>query len=102
MKKGVLDALVLTVLKDGDTYGYQLSERVAGIIDVAETALYPVLRRLEAQGLLDTYTVEHNGRLRRYYRITGKGRERLRGYVGDLAELQRIISVIAEGEQHDG
>ena len=102
LKKGILDALVLAVLKEGDTYGYQLSERIAGIVDVAETALYPVLRRLEAQGWLGTYTVEHNGRLRKYYHLTGAGREKLRKYVKELAELERIIRIIAKGAGSDG
>ncbi len=97
MKKGVLDALVLAILKDGDTYGYQLSERVSGIMEVAETALYPVLRRLEAQELLLTYSEEHNGRLRKYYRITKAGREKLGEYIGELSELERIIRTITKG-----
>jgi PadR family transcriptional regulator PadR len=97
MKKGVLDALVLSILKDGDTYGYQLSERVSGIVEVAETALYPVLRRLEAQEMLSTYSEEHNGRLRRYYSITKKGREKLLEYVEELSELERIIRTIMKG-----
>lgn len=102
MKKGMLDALVLAILKDGDTYGYELSERVAGIVDVAQTALYPVLRRLEAQGMLETYSVEHNGRLRRYYRITEKGREKWRENVGELSELQKIIDTIMKGVKKHG
>ena len=97
MKKGVLDALVLAILKDGDTYGYQLSERVSGIMVVAETALYPVLRRLEAQEMLSTYSEEHSGRLRKYYRITKKGREKLSEYIGELSELERIIRTIIKG-----
>ncbi len=97
MKKGVLDALVLAILKEGDTYGYQLSERVSGIMKVAETALYPVLRRLEAQELLSTYSEEHNGRLRKYYRITKAGREKLGEYIGELSELERIIRTITKG-----
>lgn len=101
MKKGILDALVLSALKDEDTYGYQLSEKVSRIIEVAETALYPVLRRLETQGLLNTYSVEHSGRLRKYYRITPEGLEKLDEYVQELSELQRVISTITKGAGHD-
>ena len=97
MKKGILDALVLAILREGDTYGYQLSERVSGIMEVAETALYPVLRRLEAGDMLSTYSEEHNGRLRRYYRITKKGKDKLTEYVGELSELERIIRTITQG-----
>jgi len=99
MKKGVLDALVLAALKTGDSYGYQLSERVAGIIEVSETALYPVLRRLEAQELLETYSEEYQGRLRKYYRLTGRGRDKLRAYAAELEELARVIDVIVKGEK---
>ncbi len=99
MKKGVLDPLVLAILKEGDTYGYQLSERVSGILEVAETALYPVLRRLEAQEMLATYSEEHNGRLRKYYRITKKGREKLHEYVEELSDLERIIRTITKGDE---
>jgi PadR family transcriptional regulator PadR len=99
MKKGVLDALVLAILKDGDTYGYQLSERVSGIMVVAETALYPVLRRLEAQAMLSTYSEEHNGRLRKYYGITDKGKEKLHEYVEELSELKRVIGTITKGDK---
>jgi PadR family transcriptional regulator PadR len=99
MKKGVLDALVLAILKDGDTYGYQLAERVSGIMEVAETALYPVLRRLEAQEMFSTYSEEHNGRLRKYYSITKKGREKLHESIKELSELERIIRTIAKGDE---
>ncbi len=102
MKKGVLDPLVLAILKEGDTYGYQLSERVSGILEVAETALYPVLRRLEAQEMLSTYSEEHNGRLRKYYHLTKQGRAKLLEYVAELSELQRIIRTITEGGEKHG
>lgn len=102
LKKGILDALVLSILRGGDAYGYQLSERVAGIVDVAETALYPVLRRLEAQGWLGTYSVEHRGRLRKYYRLTEAGREKLCEYLEELAELEKIIRVITRGAMCHG
>jgi len=102
LKKGILDALVLALIKDGDTYGYQLSERVAEIVDVAETALYPVLRRQETQGMLETYSIEHNGRLRKYYRITGAGRAKLGEFIEELSELERLIAVIMKGARNDG
>ena len=102
MKKGVLEALVLAILKEGDTYGYELSERVAGIVEVAQTALYPVLRRLEAQGMLEMYSVAHNGRLRRYYRITKKGRDKWRENIRELSELQAMIDAIVKGVDSHG
>jgi PadR family transcriptional regulator PadR len=100
LKKGILDALVLSILRSGDTYGYELSENVSRIIDVAETALYPVLRRLESQQLLETYVVEHNGRLRRYYSITKRGKGKWNEYVRELSELRQVIARITEGAEN--
>lgn len=94
MKKGILDSLVLSVVNQGDTYGYQLSTDIVKIIEVAETALYPVLRRLEMQELLKTYSKEYNGRLRKYYSITKKGKRMLLENMLELAELKKIIELI--------
>jgi len=97
LKKGILDALVLSILKREDLYGYKLAEEVNGIVHIAETALYPILRRLKEQGLLTTYSVEHNGRLRKYYSITESGRTHLDERINDLAELRKIIENIIKG-----
>ena len=63
----LLDACVLAVLSRGDAYGYVLTQQVRQVIEVSETALYPVLRRLQKDGCLDTYDQPHQGRNRRYY-----------------------------------
>ena len=97
LKKGILDALVLSILKREDLYGYKLSEQVNEIVHIAETALYPILHRLKEQGLLTTYSVEHNGRLRKYYKITDSGKAHLDERINDLAELRKIIENIIEG-----
>ncbi len=102
IKKGILDTIVLAILRKADTYGYELSEQMAGLMDVSETALYPVLRRLEVQGFLETYSVEHSGRLRKYYHITALGLQQLNENAKELLELQRIISWVIEGvKNHD-
>lgn len=98
MKKGLLDACVLHILIKGDTYGYKLTQEITGIMETSESALYPVLRRLEAQGFLETYSAEHSGRLRRYYRITAAGILRLKEYKGELLELKKVIDFIAGGD----
>jgi PadR family transcriptional regulator PadR len=103
IKKGILDTIVLAILKNDDTYGYKLSEQIASVIDVAETALYPVLRRLEAQGFLETYSLEHGGRLRKYYHITKSGLDKLKENARELLELERVIAWIKKGvNDHDG
>ncbi|HBG65304.1 MAG TPA: PadR family transcriptional regulator [Treponema sp.] len=71
----LLDAVVLAVVsKDAEgTYGYRITQDVRQALDVSESALYPVLRRLQTAGLLETYDREFSGRNRRYYRITPQG-----------------------------
>ncbi len=76
----LLDACVLAVLSRGDAYGYVLTQQVRQVIEVSETALYPVLRRLQKDGCLDTYDQPYQGRNRRYYRVTPQGVERLEEY----------------------
>ena len=102
MKKGLLDACVLHILTEGDTYGYKLTQEITSIMETSESALYPVLRRLEAQGHLETYSAEHSGRLRRYYKITGAGISRLNEYKTELMELIRVIDFITGGEEDNG
>jgi PadR family transcriptional regulator PadR len=100
MKKGLLDACVLSVLRQGDTYGYKLTQEISALIEVSESALYPVLRRLESQGSLETYSMEYSGRLRRYYRITSEGKIRLGESVKELIELKKILEHIIGGDDN--
>jgi PadR family transcriptional regulator PadR len=100
LKKGLLDMCVLAVLAKGDTYGYELTQRITGVLDTSETALYPVLRRLEAQNLLETYSLEYSGRLRKYYRITAAGMTRLHENQAELKNLKKIIDYIIGGENN--
>lgn len=77
----LLDACVLSVLNSADTYGYVLTQRVKEVVDVSESTLYPVLRRLQKDVLLCTYDEACNGRNRRYYSITKEGKEKLEEYI---------------------
>ena len=70
----LLDAIVLSVVSENDTYGYKITQEVNNIIGISESTLYPVLRRLQRDNDLEVYDMEYLGRNRRYYRITGKGR----------------------------
>ena len=94
LKRGILDACVLTVLSRGDSYGYRLIRDVGDIIDVSESTLYPILKRLEAGGQVTVYSMEHNGRLRKYYRITDSGRQRIREFLDQWRELARVLARI--------
>lgn len=102
LRRGILEVCVLTVLRRGDSYGYQLVKDVGEMIEITESTLYPILKRLESGGLLTVYSVEHNGRLRRYYRITEAGIQRIEAFIEEWKELMRIYSAIEcemEGEQ---
>ena len=76
----LMDALVLSVVSNESTYGYKITQDVRGVMDVSESALYPVLRRLQKDGCLETYDREFAGRNRRYYSITEKGVDQLEEY----------------------
>lgn len=69
----LLDAVVLSVVSQEGTYGYKITQDVRKIMDVSESTLYPVLRRLQKDGYLETYDMEFQGRNRRYYKITSNG-----------------------------
>ena len=73
----LLDFLVLSILNQEDTYGYVLTQRVKPVMELSDSTLYPVLRRLTRDGMLTTYDQPYNGRNRRYYSITDMGRKQL-------------------------
>lgn len=98
MKKGLLDVCVLALLKRGDSYGYQLIADLSEVVEVSESTLYPILKRLEGAGQLYTYSREHSGRLRRYYSITERGRRRLLEFDEEWKAMERINAFIREGE----
>lgn len=94
LKRGILDICVLTVLRRGDSYGYRLTHDVNERVPISESTLYPILKRLEAGGLVTVYSVEHNGRLRKYYQITPAGEARIRAFLEQWRELLRVLNWI--------
>ena len=90
LKRGLLDVCVLAAIKDEDSYGYQIVKDIKPYVEISESTLYPILRRLEAQELLTVRSAEHNGRLRKYYRITAMGLERIRAFEEDWKEILSI------------
>ena len=100
LKRGILDACVLAVLRRGESYGYRLVRDVGEIIDVSESTLYPILKRLEAGGLVTVRSAEHNGRLRKYYQITEVGERRVREFLEEYRTLMKVLERIeAEDEE---
>ena len=73
LKRGLLDVCVLAAIKNEDSYGYQIIKDLKPYVELSESTLYPILRRLETAQLLTVWSAEHNGRLRKYYHITKKG-----------------------------
>ncbi|MBR3136273.1 MAG: PadR family transcriptional regulator [Clostridia bacterium] len=100
MKRGLLDVCVLAAIQSEDSYGYQIIKDIKPYVDVSESTLYPILRRLEEGRLLTVRSVEHNGRLRKYYHITDAGKARIEDFKRDWDEMEKIYRFITkEGKQ---
>lgn len=98
IESSLLDACALAILSRGDTYGYEITQQMKNAIVVSESTLYPVLRRLQKEGLCRTYDQPHQGRNRRYYRITEKGQEQLADYRRQWESYKRAIETLLDGE----
>lgn len=94
----LLDAVVLSVVSQEGTYGYKITQDVRQIIEVSESTLYPVLRRLQKDGYLETYDMEFQGRNRRYYKITPNGMILLDKYRNEWILFRNNVNAILLGE----
>ncbi len=101
MKRGLLDVCVLAAIKYEDSYGYQIVKDMSAYVEISESTLYPILRRLENQQMLTVRTAEHNGRLRKYYHITDAGRERLSTFEEEWKELKQIYEFVTREDKHE-
>ena len=101
LKRGLLDVCVLAAIKDEDSYGYQIIKDIKPYVEISESTLYPILRRLEAGELLTVRAAEHNGRLRKYYHITDLGRERIRAFRDEWQEIVAIADFVVKGDRSD-
>ncbi len=102
LKRGLLDVCVLAAIKSEDSYGYQIIKDMKPYVEISESTLYPILRRLENAQLLSVYTVEHNGRLRKYYHITSAGLQRLEDFREEWKEIQSIYHfIVREDSEND-
>lgn len=100
-RRGLLEHCVLAALAREDSYGYQIVRDLNGLVPVTESTLYPILRRLEGAGALTVYSVEHNGRLRKFYHMTPAGRRQLESFAADWKELAAMYEYIRGGLEHD-
>ena len=96
LKRGLLDVCVLAAIKNEDSYGYQIIKDIKPFVDISESTLYPILRRLETAELLTVRSAEHNGRLRKYYRITDAGLERIEAFKAEWAEIMSIYQFVTK------
>ncbi len=98
LKRGLLDVCVLASIKHADSYGYQMIKDMRPYVDISESTLYPILRRLEEAKCLTVRTAAYNGRLRKYYHITAAGLERIEEFCRDWKEILAIHKFITREE----
>ena len=96
LKRGLLEVCVLAAIRSEDSYGYKIIKDVKPYVEISESTLYPILRRLESSELLTVRSAEHNGRLRKYYRITESGRARLEAFKTEWEELLLIYKFVCK------
>ncbi len=102
LKRGLLEVCVLAAIKNEDSYGYQIIKDIKPYVEISESTLYPILRRLEGAELLTVKSVEHSGRLRKYYQITQLGRQRLEDFKEEWQEIYSIYQFVSkEVNEHD-
>lgn len=96
LKRGLLDVCVLAAIKNEDSYGYKIIKDLKPYIELSESTLYTILKRLETANMLIVYTVEHSGRLRKYYRITAEGLKRIEDFKEEWKELLSIYQFVTK------
>lgn len=94
LKRGLLEVCVLKVLEVNDSYGYQIIKDILPCIEISESTLYPILKRLESSNMLTVYSVEHNGRLRKYYKITDQGKQKIEDFKKEWREVLDVYAFI--------
>lgn len=101
LKRGLLEVCVLTVLAKEDSYGYKIVKDLSEHIEIAESTLYPILKRLEAQDCVSVYMVEHNSRLRKYYKIKQQGKEKIQDFLNDWESVLALHKFVKEGAEYE-
>ena len=99
LKRGLLDVCVLAAIKDQDSYGYRIIKDMKPYLELSESTLYTILKRLETAGMLTVRSMEHGGRLRKYYHITDKGLSRISEFKDDWKEILSIYQFINREER---
>ena len=100
LKRGLLDVCVLAAIQNEESYGYKIIKDVKPYVELSESTLYTILKRLETARMLTVRTAEHGGRLRKYYRITDEGIRRIAEFRADWQEILSIYQFVTKGECH--
>ncbi len=98
LKRGLLDVCVLAAIKNEDSYGYKIIKDMKPYMEMSESTLYTILKRLEQGGLLTVWTQEHEGRLRKYYRITPLGLQKIKDFKEEWREVMSIYRFVTKEE----
>ena len=101
LKRGLLDVCVLAAIRCEDSYGYKIIKDMKPYIEISESTLYTILKRLEAAGALTVQTAEHDGRLRKYYHITDEGLKRIDEFKTDWEEILAIYRFVTKEDNND-
>ena len=102
LKRGLLDVCVLAAIKSGDSYGYKIIKDMKPYIELSESTLYTILKRLENANMLTVHTAEHGGRLRKYYHITGEGLKRIEDFKDEWQEILAIYQFVTKEDDSHG
>lgn len=98
LKRGLLDVCVLAAIKDEDSYGYKIIKDLKPCIELSESTLYTILKRLESANMLTVHTAEHGGRLRKYYHITKAGLWRIEEFKREWREVMAMYQFVTKEE----
>ncbi|MBR6633671.1 MAG: PadR family transcriptional regulator [Clostridia bacterium] len=101
LKRGILDVCVLTAIKSEDSYGYKIIKDLKPFIELSESTLYTILKRLEIANMLTVRTAEHGGRLRKYYHITDVGLKRIEDFKEEWKEIMSIYQFVTKEDNGD-
>ena len=101
LKRGLLDVCVLAAIKNEDSYGYKIIKDMKPYIEMSESTLYTILKRLELSGMLTVKSSEHDGRLRKYYRITRRGLHRIEEFKNEWREVMAIYRFVIKEDGKD-
>ena len=101
LKRGLLDVCVLAAIRSEDSYGYKIIKDMKPFIELSESTLYTILKRLETAKMLTVHTAEHDGRLRKYYHITDNGLKRIDEFRNDWKEILSIYRFVTKEDDGD-